>query len=929
MKRQDLLTLSLLTISSLAFQACQNTPSFTKTGFASPLKEVEITFETRKIQAESAQLVRLENGSSIQIPKDAFVDANGKKVRGEMDLGYRQFDDPADIIASGIPMTFKSKDGATEQLESGGMFELRGSVAGEPVFVAPGKSIKTTLASSVAGTYDFYQLESDGAVETSDNSQWKKLTNIVDDIPRSTFQAPDSFQLNYNLKDYPSLIPFEGLEWKLWQDNTTWNPKSNANKDILETEWNRMEFSQPRMALKKTKKILGGQKSTISYAPNRTFFIADNESGVESYSMDGQLLASTSNVHAYSIVNFISKDVFTYSNKEQNLVLTNKHLRTIGIIENPYCLAYQEDKKRLYYLLRNKEDSKSMSLAFMDAKGQQTIVNKKLTLNDGHYSLRNKMFMTNDQQHLYLNVKEGIEMIDLEGKRVAFLERKEAYETIYYNFSNTRFNHYNWNYFHIKNYPKPSKNDVVTIINKDGSLTIWDWKKDKKYTTKGVDVREKKEENHYHLSFQDNYNYPFVTFREDGASYTKTWYWEEDRIVENDFNQPYRDVSPMGKFVNVVTEAGQNERTGTFSGKITTYAGKKILSYKDAMYIGEGPRLISYAKEEQLILISIPKGENRLYDAKGKLIKDFTAYNKSFFYSFFNADERLIYAYTLDGLVTCWDLEGKLQWETEVNEMVADPGDLLIGDSSILVTGKVNKEYSLEGELLVDYSTYVNSSYNAIRGKTLDDNIIIGGDSYFEEEHFFAKKERLPDDPNIYQVTFYQDKKKFTTFVYLDGATKRIVDAYTAEQERLKIQEFARKDVEMKLKRSFEVQSFGIYNWDRFYKDESETLVRCEASFNLSTEYNDITVFLITGAEKNAVIQYTKKTFDKFSFNTDYYNKLVAILPNNEIAIFENDAFEKLDVATIKGTKKHRFELKKMGGVAALEELKKITAPPS
>ena len=88
-------------------------------------------------------------------------------------------------------------------------------------------------------------------------------------------------------------------------------------------------------------------------------------------------------------------------------------------------------------------------------------------------------------------------------------------------------------------------------------------------------------------------------------------------------------------------------------------------------------------------------------------------------------------------------------------------------------------------------------------------------------------------------------------------------------------------------------------------------------------------MFLITGAEKNAVIQYTKKTFDKFSFNTAFYNKLVAVLPNNEIAIFENEDFKKLDIEKIKAAKKHRFEMKKMGGVAALEELKKMTEPHS
>ena len=924
MKQQHLITLFLLIISSLAFQACQNTPSFTKTAFESPLKDVEISFETRKIQAETAQLIRLENGSSLQIPEDAFVDANGNKVTGKMDLGYRQFDDPADIIASGIPMTFKSEEGTTEQLESGGMFELRGSVGGEPVFIAPGKSIKTSLASSVAGAYDFYQLESDGATETSSNSSWKKLTNTVDNIPASTFQAPDSFQLKYNVAEYPSLKAFEDLQWKLLKDDADWNPKSSANKAVLETEWNRMEFSQPKMALKKTKAILGDQGSTISYSPDRAFFMADCDSRIESYDLEGKLLASTNDVHEYSVVNFLSDDLLTYSNKKQQVVFSNKYLKTIGVIENAYCLNFQEKKKRLYYLHRNKDDYKSIALGAMDAKGQQ-LFTKEITLEDGVYTPMNKMFLTNDQQHIYLNVKEGVEILDLEGKRVALLERKETYETIYYGFSNSKTNHYNWSYYRRGSYPKPSKNDVVTIINTDGSLTIWDWKKDKIHTTKGVDVREKSEENNYSLYFIEEKSYPFVTFHEDGARYRKTWYWEEDRIID-DSDGVYRKVSPMGTFMEVVT----GNEDGTYSGKIRTYAGKEILSYDGMFYLVEGPSIVNYGQEERFILISIPEGDNILYDSKGNVIKNFTENNSAIYYSFFNIDQTLIYTYTLDGFITCWDVTGALIWETEVNALISNPSHLIICDSSILITGDVNKEYDLQGALLVDYNIYKNYSYAVGIGQTLQEHIVLKNSEYsYKAKHFLGKKEVLPDDPNIYQVTFYKDKKSFTTFVYLDAATKGVVEEYRAAQQRLKIEEFARKDVEMKLKRSFEVQSFGIYNWDRFYKDESETMVRCEAEFNLSTEYNDIAVFLITGAEKNAVIEYTKETFDKFSFNTDYYNKLVAVLPNNEIAIFENEDFEKLDIAKIKAAKKHRFEMKKMGGVAALEELKKMTAPPS
>lgn len=931
MKKQYLIISALFLVSLLVFQACKHRPSFGESAFVSPLEDVKIAFETQIIEAESAQLIRLESGSSIQIPKDAFVDANGNKVRGKMDLGYRQFDDPAEIIASGIPMNFQNEAGKMEQLESGGMFEIQGSVRGEPVFIAPGKSIKTTLASEVAGAYDFYYLEQKEGGEST-GSKWKKLTNSIDEIPVATFQAPDSFQAKYNLKDYPNLKTFEGIQWKLWQEEASWNPKTNANSWVLEEAWNRLEFSQPKMALKKQKAILENQKSDLRYSPDQTFFVASNDFQIESYAINGKLLGTTKDVHEYSYIRFLSKEFFTYSDENQDLVISNRYLKKIATIKNAYGLTYQHEKKRFYYLQRKGSDYRKILFKAIDNKGQEVFSNP-INFPDGNYSPSTNLFLTNDQKHIFLKTKEGVKIVDLDGTEVALLDREEDYESIYYGFNynhNDNYYYYNW-FYNDKEYSRPSKHDVVTVVKKDGSLMIWDWKKDKKYVTKGVDVREKEKEEdnayHYHLYLNAHKEHSFVTFREDGAKYSKTWYWEENRIEENT-TAIYENVSPRGKFVDVIKEENTDQESGRFSGEVRTYAGKKILEYKDAEFVGEGLEIVNYGQEEQFILISIANGAHRLYNAKGKLIKDFKTYNANIFYSYFNRDETLVYTYTIDGWLACWNLEGTLLWETALNEAIATvySYEMSIRDASIFLDNDIRKEYDLKGTLLLDYQMYTNCSYRSVEGETMNENMVLKDPL---SRHCFAKKEVLPDDPNIYQVTFYKDKKAFTTFVYIDGASKRLVEEYIAEQERLKMEEFARKDVELKLKRSFEIQSFGIYNWDRFYKDESETLVRCEATFNLTTEYNDINVFLITGVEKNAVIQYTKNTFDKFSFNTAYYNKLVAILPNNEIAVFENEDFKKLAIEEIRAKKKHRFELKKMGGVEAMEALKKITAPLS
>ena len=49
------------------------------------------------------------NGTHVAIPKNAFVDEKGKRVKGKIDLKFREFHTAESILMSGIPMQMLDK----------------------------------------------------------------------------------------------------------------------------------------------------------------------------------------------------------------------------------------------------------------------------------------------------------------------------------------------------------------------------------------------------------------------------------------------------------------------------------------------------------------------------------------------------------------------------------------------------------------------------------------------------------------------------------------------------------------------------------------------------------------------------------------------------------------------------------------------------
>jgi hypothetical protein len=135
-----------------------------------PIPGLDIQQNSYSVNADDGSKIYYKSGTVLDIPANAFVDKDGKIITGEVMMNYREFRDPIEILASGIPMNYDSA-GSNTWFTSGGMFELTASFEGEEVFMNPNTTVKVDLATTDPDTdFNLYHLDAESGQWVYDNS---------------------------------------------------------------------------------------------------------------------------------------------------------------------------------------------------------------------------------------------------------------------------------------------------------------------------------------------------------------------------------------------------------------------------------------------------------------------------------------------------------------------------------------------------------------------------------------------------------------------------------------------------------------------------------------------------------------------------------------------------------------------------------------
>ncbi|CAN5339643.1 hypothetical protein BH10BAC1_BH10BAC1_05110 [soil metagenome] len=206
-----------------------------------PIEFLDIRTENYVVNTNQDTTIVHSTGSMITIPSSAFVDADGKDVKGKVEIHYREFHDPIDIMLSGIPMNYDSA-GTTYQFESAGMFEITATQDGKRVNLKPSKSLTVNMISHTnnANDYNIYSLDTvkkkweyvsentaknnsciqafEDRVGVNDNKAKAEMKAFVAAnkplIPQKSDPGKENFIIDFSKDEFPELAVFSGLKFQ-------------------------------------------------------------------------------------------------------------------------------------------------------------------------------------------------------------------------------------------------------------------------------------------------------------------------------------------------------------------------------------------------------------------------------------------------------------------------------------------------------------------------------------------------------------------------------------------------------------------------------------------------------------------------------------------------------------------------------------------
>lgn len=245
----------------------------------------------------------------------------------------------------------------------------------------------------------------------------------------------------------------------------------------------------------------------------------------------------------------------------------------------------------------------------------------------------------------------------------------------------------------------------------------------------------------------------------------------------------------------------------------------------------------------------------------------------------------------------------------------------------------------------VDYSNYPElASFEEIVWEYSGDNANedpIQNDWVFETEWNRVELAAKDVSAALYTLNLSNDwGKSFSTTVTpaLEGRNyEKAMEKFNADLAEYNANQSARperSDEEKRLNlqanmlRTFQVSEFGIYNCDRFVARETQQLA---ASFKfdegVEIDPQTLTVYLVTG-DNRAVIPYGPGngfySQGQFKFDPSQQNKLVAVIPGNQVAVCSEKEFKNFNYKKAVKQGEHTFRMRtidaQIDGPEALRE---------
>lgn len=201
------------------------------------------SYERYTVDTEKGDTIITPDGSTITIPAHAFVFADHTPVKGNVELIFKTYYTPGEILASGIQMQYDSLS-PCDVFQSAGMFEIAAAQNGSMLELAPKAELQLDFATDKNDTtYNFYQQDTAtgkwtylGTPQVDSNRVRKKLMQEL----AAVFTAPVKpilrnkkkpvIDIDVDLQKNPELAGLNGILWQA-------PGNSESNPDVFNETW--------------------------------------------------------------------------------------------------------------------------------------------------------------------------------------------------------------------------------------------------------------------------------------------------------------------------------------------------------------------------------------------------------------------------------------------------------------------------------------------------------------------------------------------------------------------------------------------------------------------------------------------------------------------------------------------------------------------
>lgn len=215
---------------------------------------ITVPQEQYTLKAEQGAVIKHQNGTTIHVPPAALVYKDGKPVKGQVNISFREMHDAVDVVASSVSMLLDTFNNNPRYLETAGMMEIQATQGTEKLYLQANSHIEVRMPfSSMHTDYKVYNFDynqhrwrlasaKEGYIEEMHRDTVKKYYSKTEETEEIIPEKSDFyFQLEVDTEQYPELKKYKSIAWVFAGKNNTQNVEQN--QWVLKRAWNDVKLT--------------------------------------------------------------------------------------------------------------------------------------------------------------------------------------------------------------------------------------------------------------------------------------------------------------------------------------------------------------------------------------------------------------------------------------------------------------------------------------------------------------------------------------------------------------------------------------------------------------------------------------------------------------------------------------------------------------